>query len=526
MSNVLRPLYLHINPARYHYLKFILEAYDGLCLLSTVPGKKGCVCIRYPQEQTETLYALLAGLAHSLKPDFSHLKRNTSLMSSKSFFIKTFGCQMNERDSEIMAQLLSEKGYIETSESDDADLIILNTCSIRAKAEQKVMSLLGVLRKHKKRKPDLKICVAVCVAQQEGKRIIERMPHVNLVIGTQNIYQLAELLEKLKKPSVLTALADEYHIPAFIPDLKTADNADSQPKVFKKFLTIMQGCNNYCTYCVVPYTRGREVSREVSHILQEAHVLVEGGVKEITLLGQNVNSYGRTNTVKKGDASYTFSDLLRAVAEVPGLQRLRFTTSNPKDLSDDLMRCFAEVDILCPQFHLPVQSGSNRILSLMNRKYSRELYLEQVAALRSYCPQIAITTDMIIGFPGETDQDFEDTMSLLEEVHYHGSYSFKYSDRPGTRSAAFEDKVEESVKSERLLRFQTRQDQISLEHNQSYIGQNIAILIEKTGENSLVGRTGTNHLVHIPDTICNCVPGEIMTAHIVHAGHHSLRGTL
>ncbi len=524
---VLQPLYLRINPARYHYLKFILEAYDGLCLLSTVPGSKGCVCIRYPQELTRTLYALLASLADSIKPEFLNLKANNRTpMSSKSFFIKTFGCQMNERDSEIMAQLLSEKGYIETSESDDADLIILNTCSIRAKAEQKVMSLLGVLRKHKKRKPESKICVAGCVAQQEGKRIIERMPHVDLVIGTQNIYELAELLENLEKPSVLTTLADNYHIPAFIPDLKPAAEPGSGSVVFKKFLTIMQGCNNYCTYCVVPFTRGREVSRTLDHILKEAHALVDGGVKEITLLGQNVNSYGRTNTVKKGDASYSFSDLLRAVAEVPGLQRLRFTTSNPKDLSDDLMRCFADVDILCPHFHLPVQSGSNRILSLMNRKYSLELYLEQVAALRSYCPQIAITTDMIIGFPGETDQDFEETMSLLEEVHYHGSYSFKYSDRPGTRSAAFDNKVEESVKSERLLRFQTRQDEISLEHNRSYIGKNLSIMIEKTAKNSLVGRTGTNHLVHIPDTVCNCVPGDIMTACIVHAGHHSLRGKL
>ncbi len=524
MSIALESLYLNIIPARYHYLKFILEAYDGLCLLSTVPGKKGSVCIRYPREQSTILFSLIASLADSLKPE--NLNSQKTSMVSKSFFIKTFGCQMNERDSEIMAQLLSEKGYIETSESDDADLIILNTCSIRAKAEQKVMSLLGVLRKHKKRKPALKICVAGCVAQQEGRHIIERMPHVDLVVGTQNIYQLAELLEDIEKPSVVTALADDYHIPAFIPDLKNGGNSKKQPPVFKKFLTIMQGCNNYCTYCVVPYTRGREVSRSVDHILKEAHSLVESGVREITLLGQNVNSYGKTNIVMEGVPAYSFSDLLRTVAEIQGLQRLRFTTSNPKDLSDDLMRCFAEVDILCPQFHLPVQSGSNNILSLMNRKYSRELYLERVSALRSYCPEIAITTDMIIGFPGETDKDFADTMSLLEEVHYHGSYSFKYSDRPGTRSAAFEDKVEESVKAERLLTFQTRQDAISLEHNRNYIGKNISIMIEKTDKNSIVGRTGTNHLVHIPEAAKNCTPGDLMTAHIVHAGHHSLTGQL
>lgn len=520
-------LNLRIDPARYHYLKFILEAYDGLCLLSTAPGEKGSVCIRYPKEQAETLFSLLSSLGDSIKASSSTNKNNNDTpMLSKSFFIKTFGCQMNERDSEIMAQLLAEKGYVETSESDDADLIILNTCSIRAKAEQKVMSLLGVLRKHKKRNPKLKICVAGCVAQQEGKQIIDRMPHVDLVIGTQNIYELAERIEELENPAVITSLVDDYSIPAFIPDLKTSSRLDDTPPVFKKFLTIMQGCNNYCTYCVVPFTRGREVSREVAHILEEAHALVDAGVREITLLGQNVNSYGKTNSVQQGDTAYGFSELLRAVSKVPGLERLRFTTSNPKDLSDDLMKCFAEVDILCPHFHLPVQSGSNRILSLMNRKYSIELYLQKVATLRSYCPEIAITTDMIVGFPGETDQDFEDTMSLLEEVHYHGSYSFKYSDRPGTRSQSFNDKVEESVKAERLRRFQARQDEICLEHNQSYIGKEVSIMIEKIGGNSLVGRAGTNHLVHIHDSNYVCNPGDVLFAEIVHAGHHSLRGKL
>lgn len=432
---------------------------------------------------------------------------------------------MNLRDSEIMAQLLGEKGYVETGDSETADLIILNTCSIRAKAEQKVMSLLGVLRKQKKRNPKLKICVAGCVAQQEGQQIIERMPHVDLVVGTQNIYQLAALLDEKKQQTVATSLESNYNIPAFIPDLSKLETV-ADPVVFKKFLTIMQGCNNYCTYCVVPYTRGREISRKVEHILEEARALVEGGVKEITLLGQNVNSYGKTNSVMEGNSTYSFSDLLREVASIPGLRQLRFTTSNPKDLSDDLMRCFAEVDILCPQFHLPVQSGSNRILSLMNRRYSRELYLEKVAALRSYCPEIAITTDMIVGFPGETDQDFEETMALLEEVHYHGSYSFKYSDRPGTRSAAFKDKVEESVKAERLLRFQTRQDEICLEHNQKYVVRELSMMIEKNDGNAIVARTGTNHLVHITDSVDSCKPGDIVTARILHAGHHSLQGVL
>lgn len=448
-------------------------------------------------------------------------------MANRSFFIKTFGCQMNERDSEIMAQLLAEREYIETNDSEQADLIILNTCSIRAKAEQKVMSLLGVLRKQKIRNPELKICVAGCVAQQEGKQIIERMPHVDLVIGTQSIYQLTELLDNLGDQPVVTTLSDDYQIPPFIPDLGAGRGQKPPATVpFKKFLTIMQGCNNYCSYCVVPFTRGREISREVSHILEEAHSLVEAGIKEITLLGQNVNSYGKTNRVSKEVNDYSFADLLRAVALIPGLQSLRFTTSNPKDLSDDLMRCFAEIDILCPQFHLPVQSGSNRILSLMNRNYSRELYLEKVETLRSYCPEIALTTDMIVGFPGETDQDFAETMSLLEEVHYHGSFSFKYSDRPGTRSAKFENKVEETVKSERLRIFQDRQDAISLAHNQGYVGKTFPVMIEKISHDSIVGRTGTNHLVHIAETPCNSLPGAIISVHIVHAGQHSLRGKL
>ncbi len=444
-------------------------------------------------------------------------------MHSRSFYIKTFGCQMNERDSEIMAQLLSEHGYIETSDSDDSDLIILNTCSIRAKAEQKVMSLLGVIRKQKKKKPNLKICVAGCVAQQEGRQIIERMPHVDLVVGTQNIYQLAELLEHCDKDSVATSLDDRYDIPAFIPAMVDG-SSERRPAAFKKFLTIMQGCNNYCTYCVVPYTRGREMSRKVTHILEEANVLVGAGVREITLLGQNVNSYGKTNTVSSSKPDYSFSDLLREVAAIPGLDRLRFTSSNPKDLSDELMRCFADVENLCPQFHLPVQSGSDRILTLMNRKYTRELYLDKVSALRSYSPDIAITTDMIIGFPGETEQDFEDTMSLLEDVRFHGSYSFKYSDRPGTRSAELEGKVDESVKAERLLRFQTRQNEICLEHNRNYVGKVLSVMVEKVEGTALVTRATTNHLVHIADGMRKYTPGETLLAKIVRAGHHSLSG--
>ena len=453
-------------------------------------------------------------------------------MKQFSFMIKTFGCQMNERDSEIMGQLLSEKGYVESMDMDDADVVILNTCSIRAKAEQKAMSLLGVLRKVKKRRPSMKICIAGCVAQQEGQEIIDRMPHVDLVIGTQNLYELADLLETLdgKTSRVAISMSGSYEIPAFIPAmpglLPSGELAVPSPaRPFRKFLTIMQGCNNYCTYCVVPYTRGREISRKVSDILDEAHVLVDAGIREITLLGQNVNSYGRTNAVTLNNSGYTFSHLLHEVAAIQGLKRLRFTTSNPQDLTSDLMRCFGEIDILCPQFHLPVQSGSNAVLSRMNRKYTRELYLQQVAELRAVRPDIALSTDVIVGFPGETDDDFEQTMEILEEVRFHSSFSFKYSDRPGTSSAGFDDKVDEQVKSTRLSRFQSRQDEICLERNGLYVGKNLPIMVEKLTEKGLMGRTDTNHIVHVEEKLV-CAPGDIVTVTINHAGQHSLNGIL
>ncbi len=511
----LKSVFLQIEHERYHFLKFILEGYDGLCLLSTVPGRKGRVCIRYPDTNREILFTLLQHLSPTIAP-----KKNT--MNPNNFYIKTFGCQMNERDSEIMAQLLAEAGYIETSNMDQADVVILNTCSIRAKAEQKVMSMLGALRKQKKHKPSMKICVAGCVAQQEGNSIIKRMGHVDLVIGTQRIYQIVSLLKKSDTKTVDTTLENNYSIPVFIPELKK----EKDPLPHKKFLTIMQGCNNYCAYCVVPFTRGREVSRNVQDILDEAKSLVQAGVKEITLLGQNVNSYGRTNSVSSNGSPYSFANLLHEVSRVNGLKRLRFTTSNPKDLSEELMRCFNDIAILCPQFHLPVQSGSNTILSAMNRKYTRELYLEKVALLRTFCPGIALTTDVIVGFPGETEEDFEQTMSLLEEVQFHGSFSFKYSDRPGTRSLHFPGKVDEAIKAARLARFQARQDEISLHHNRAYINKTYTVMIEKNTPGSMVGRTGSNHLVHFKDLRSCLVVGDIVTARITDAGQHSLQGDI
>ncbi|MBB5346506.1 tRNA-2-methylthio-N6-dimethylallyladenosine synthase [Desulfoprunum benzoelyticum] len=423
-----------------------------------------------------------------------------------------------------MSQILSTHGYAESHDMESADLVILNTCTIRAKAEQKVMSMLGALRKIKVQRPGMKICVAGCVAQQEGDHLLQRMPHVDLVLGTQNIYDLGTYIDRVAgtdRPVVATTMSKAFRIPAFLPaDRKNSEPADELYS-FKRFVTIMQGCDNYCSYCVVPYTRGREISRRAQDVVEEVRKLVAQGVREVTLLGQNVNSYGRK---LNGTAlPCTFPELLHQVAEIRGLQRLRFTTSHPKDLSDELIGCFRDIAILCPQFHLPVQSGSDAVLKRMNRHYTIANYLERVEALFSCRPDLALTTDIIVGFPGETDDDFALTMDLLERVRFHGSFSFKYSDRPGVRSCDFDGKISEEVKSERLAIFQRRQDEISLARNSAYVGSLLEIMIERTSENAFQGRTGTNHIVHV-DEKTDLAPGDLLEVEIVHAGQHSLKG--
>ncbi len=434
---------------------------------------------------------------------------------------------MNERDSEIIEQLLAQDGYISVSQPEEADLVILNTCSIRAKAEQKVFSLLGMLRKTQEKNPLLTIAVCGCVAQQEGKAIFKRMPHVSIVVGTQQIYQLPNMLARLERGEstreISCDLEKSFVIPPFQKLLEESPAPSPAPSEYKKFITIMQGCNNFCSYCVVPATRGREISRPVADILEEVHLLVDRGIKEITLLGQNVNSYGLTNPV--AEKATGFADLLTLVAQIPGVERLRFTSSNPQDLSHELMQCFKYLDNLCPHFHLPAQSGSNAVLQRMHRKYTRELYLEKVESLRLACPEIALSTDIIVGFPGETDSDFEQTMDLLETVRYHGSFSFKYSDRPHTRSSSFENKIAEEIKSERLHRFQSRQDQISLERNQELVGKTVDVMIEQVKEKSVQSRTGSNHIVHFAPKE-NLIPGELVSVRITHAGMHSLNGEI
>lgn len=444
-------------------------------------------------------------------------------MSTMRLYIETFGCQMNERDSEIMAQLLGAHAYLPTSTLEHADLVVINTCSIRGKAAQKAYSSFGRFRKLKEKKPGLIVAVAGCVAQQDGDDLLTRMPFLDIVLGPQSIYTLPQLVERVRqtgRPVVATELTSDFIIPPFLPDL-----ARGEPH--KRFVTIMQGCDNFCTYCVVPYTRGREISRAFEDILAEVRHLADNGVREITLLGQNVNSYGRD---RRGASVHTFPELLRAVAGIAGVERLRFTTSHPKDLSEELMRCFAELPNLCPHFHLPVQSGSNAVLKRMNRKYTVEEYLDKVERLLSFRPDIALATDIIVGFPGETDADFDATMRLMEEVRYHGAFSFKYSDRPNAKAAVFADKVDEEVKSARLAHLQARQEAISLERRQELVGRVVEVMVDgrsskAEGRQQWNARTDTNQVVNFPSPE-HLAPGRIVSVYIEEACRNSLRGRL
>ncbi len=450
----------------------------------------------------------------------------------KIVHIKTFGCQMNERDSEIMGQLLSRSGYVRSDEPEAADLILVNTCSIRGKAEQKVYSLLGQLRDLKAKNQKIRIGVCGCVAQQEGRKIIERMPHVDLVIGTQQLYQLPALLGQLESGEVHQAVALELNPVFAIPPFQHLLRPDAAQKGTKiqppvqRYVNIMQGCNNFCSYCVVPYTRGREISRPLADILEEVRLLVAQGVREITLLGQNVNSYGKTNAV--APQVTTFPDLLRAVAGIEGLKRLRFTTSHPKDLDLALMRCFAELEVLCPHFHLPVQSGSSAVLARMNRGYTAGAYLAKVAQLRQIRPDIALATDFIVGFPGETEKDFAETLQLLDTVRFHSSFSFKYSDRPQARAATFPDKIAEEIKGERLSRLQSLQNDISLQWNFSMMNKEVEVLVEQMQSQQGRGRSSANQVVHFHLQADQAVPaiGNLVRVQVEHAGPHSLRGVM
>ena len=456
-------------------------------------------------------------------------------MKTKYLYINTIGCQMNVYDSEQIAKILTPLGYKMNSSLEFADLIIVNTCAIREKAEQKVFSFLGRLAGLKRRKPNLIIGVGGCVAQQEGDKIMERMPHVDLVFGTHAISRLPYLIEKIEAERCsivdveMSEIIEEFEFVIESPLDRTDPKATS-------FVTIMRGCDNFCTYCVVPHVRGRETSRLPESIVKEVKGIVKTGVREVTLLGQNVNSYGKKENLS------SFPKLLALVNEVDGLFRIRFTTSHPKDLSDDLVSAFKDLDKLCNHIHLPVQSGSNRILKRMNRKYTRDLYLEKIEKLRNNCPGIAITSDIIVGFPGETITDFEETLDLIKRVEFDGIFAFKYSDRPNAPAARFSDKITDQEKKNRLQTILDLQEYFTTKKNRDLVGSNELILVEGLSKKKVdgntqnkcqhvqwTGRTATNKVVNFTqfeDTIPRdrILKGKVVNVKIEKAYSHSLWG--
>ncbi len=422
---------------------------------------------------------------------------------------------MNEHDSERMAGVLKGQEYVQTEDAATADVIILNTCSIREKAEQKFYSELGRLRSLKLERPGLRIAVAGCIAQQEGKNILSRAPYVDMIFGPSDVARVSELprLAKTWSNPLIEINGD--------PDYHRKKLPASRSDRLKAWVSIMYGCNNFCTYCIVPYVRGRERSRPPSDVVSEVRELAEQGFKEVTLLGQNVNSYG------KGEAdSVDFPGLLALVNEVPGIERIRFVTSHPRDLSSELIAALRDLPKVCESLHLPVQSGADPVLTAMNRKYTRAAYLDRIKRLRAAVPHITLTSDIIVGFPGETDQDFSLTLQLLREVEYDNVFAFKYSKRPGTAALKLTGHVPESVKEARLAQVLDLQKEISIRKNAAAGGMTFEVLVDghskKCGK--LTGRTRGNKAVNFegPDSLI----GTLVMVRITGAGESSLSGEL
>jgi len=438
------------------------------------------------------------------------------MAEAKKLFIKTYGCQMNVYDSERMAEALGASGYVATDRADDADMILLNTCHIREKAAEKVYSELGRFKALKAANPELKIGVAGCVAQAEGAEIMRRQPLVDLVVGPQTYHRLPAMEQAVRegRRAVDTEFPDEdkfEHLPR-------GPRAGRGPTAF---LTVQEGCDKFCAFCVVPYTRGAEMSRPVARILTEARDLVARGVREITLLGQNVNAYHGAGE----DGDWGLARLIRALAKVEGLERIRFTTSHPNDMEDDLIAAHGDEPKLMPYLHLPVQSGSDRILKAMNRKHTAESYIRLIERLRAARPDLLLSGDFIVGFPSETDQDFEDTLALVRAVGYGQAYSFKYSARPGT-PAAERANVPDEVASERLQRLQTLLTEQQYAAQDAMIGREVSVLFEKTGREAgqMVGKSDYLHAVHVTDPRPQI--GQIARVRITGRTSNSLAGVL
>jgi tRNA-2-methylthio-N6-dimethylallyladenosine synthase len=431
------------------------------------------------------------------------------ILNMKKFYIKTFGCQMNMHDSEKAAGILKKEGMEQAESHEDTDIIIFNTCSIRQKAEQKFFSELGRLKRLKKKRPGLKIMVMGCIAQQMGEKIFKKAGHIDCIIGPQNIHSIKDAIDK----NIIAALDEN---PAIAETELPADRKEKG----RAWVSIMYGCNNFCTYCVVPYTRGREKSRPKESILKEVKGLADEGYKEITLLGQNVNSY-------RGEGGFT--GLLRELNEMEGIERIRFVTSHPRDLSDGLTDSIGRLEKVCEHIHLPMQSGSDRALSMMNRGYTYREYKTKIDKLRNSVPGIAITSDIIAGFPGETEDDHKDTINALKELEFDGIFAFKFSERPGTKAAIMEGKLPEGIKTERLSEILGLQDEITLKKNKALEGKVLEVLVEdiNKGENKeghLTGRTRGNKIVNFSGS--SFLVNKLVRVRIKKGMKHSLLGEL
>jgi tRNA-2-methylthio-N6-dimethylallyladenosine synthase len=429
-------------------------------------------------------------------------------MTPKTFKIKSFGCQMNVYDGERMAELLGARGMSPAADSQDADLVVLNTCHIREKAADKAYSDVGRLRREDGSKP--LIALAGCVAQAEGAEAQRRSPLIDLVVGPQAYHRLPEMVADAARGGrpVDTDMPAISKFDAFPVRRRASPSA---------FLTVQEGCDKFCTYCVVPYTRGAEISRPWSDIVAEAHQLVDAGAREIVLLGQNVNAWS--------NGERGLADLIRALARIDGLERIRYTTSHPVNMSDDLITAHAEVDKLMPYLHLPVQSGSDRVLRAMNRSHTVVTYLATMEKMRAACPNVALSGDFIVGFPGETEEDFEATLRIVDQVRYASAYSFKYSPRPGTPAASMEDQIPREIMDERLQRLQRRIGEHQLAFNRSKVGIETQVLVERSGRlpGQMIGKSPWLQSVHV-DTAAR--PGEILDVTLVAAGPNSMSGAV
>jgi tRNA-2-methylthio-N6-dimethylallyladenosine synthase len=444
---------------------------------------------------------------------------------NRKLHVKSFGCQMNVYDSNRMADLLAPKGYSETAAPDDADLIILNTCNIRERAAEKIYSELGRMRELKKAAAAegrrVLVAVAGCVAQAEGEEIVRRAPSVDIVVGSQNYHQLPQMLERAASGERIVDI--EFPQEDRFETMPAAARNVTRARGIAAFVTVQEGCDKFCTFCVVPYTRGSEISRPVEQIAAEVARLADAGVREVTLIGQNVNAY---HGVGRDGREWPFGKLLRRLAEVTGIARLRYTTSHPRDMDASLIEAHRDVPALMPYVHLPVQSGSDHILAAMNRKHTRRDYLEVIARLRSARADLAFTSDFIVGFPGETEADFRDTLALVEDVGFAGSYSFAYSPRPGTPAADMANQIPEEEKSDRLQRLQAVIARQQREFNAQFVGRTVEILLEKPGRRAgqLVGRSPYLQTVQVMADASRI--GELTEVVITGTGSNTLFGAL